>query len=654
MKLLLSLLLCTTAVIAQTEPTFRDISYGPHERHKLDVWQARSDAPTPLVIFIHGGGWHGGDKADVPAKLVGFMLARGVSVASINYRYTSIAILPAPVHDAARAVQYLRSKAAEWKLDPKRFAAYGISAGATSTLWLAYHDDLADPRSADPVARESSRLQAAVGMSPQTSLEPEVVVGWAGAQVLNHPMIARAVGAKKLDEMKSPSAAWTALLREFSPINHVSHDDPPVLISNPKFDPLPAANAGSAIHHAIFGTKLKEKADAARVPCVLRIEDQKDKAAPTPEEFLIKHLLSATEARQRAREAAVQSAGIDRALSKDMPEQVKALPIFGGIDWTVKELPFVTKGPHAGISGAGMVVVDGQIYLAGGFIPAGDGTQDASYRTSRWAHRYDPKTGEWTQLPDLPARREYTRAIATNDAVFVLGGFIQGRPGLPAADVFRLDVNQPPPQWTTVAPLTVPRTHMAVGKVGSKLVVAGGNKYDVAEKGYSPNTIQGVTDIFDLTKPEQGWEQRATIPGSPRGWSASAVVGEKFYMLGGVTWTAKARVRLAETLSYDPARDEWKRLADFPMPISGWEADTFADRYLIAIGGAGTRWNDVPFVYDSKTDRWMRIEGPLPPGALFNDPGVCIVGDTIYVAGGEGSGGSHFNHFLIGRIRPRQ
>lgn len=126
-------LLVATSSLAQNvslpERTRHDISYGPHERHKLDLWRANSGEPTPLVIFIHGGGWAGGDKADVPPELVKVMLARGVSVASINYRYSRIATLPAPVHDAARAVQFLRTQAAEWKLNPERFGAYGISAG---------------------------------------------------------------------------------------------------------------------------------------------------------------------------------------------------------------------------------------------------------------------------------------------------------------------------------------------------------------------------------------------------------------------------------------------------------------------------------------------------------------------------------------------
>ena len=275
---------------AQTAPTHRDIRYGPHERNTLDFWNASADAPTPLVIFIHGGGWAGGEKADVPVTLMNAMLAQGISVASINYRYSTTDPLPAPVHDAARAVQFLRSKSSEWKLDAKRFGAYGISAGGCTTLWLACHDDLADARSDDPVARESSRLQAAVGMSPQTCLEPEIVTGWVGEQVLNHAMIARAVGVKKGESIRNPKPEWTALLHEFSPITHVSKDDPPVLIANPKIDPLPATSAGSAIHHAMFGMKFQEKARAAGMTCILRIETQADDATPTPEAFLIGQL----------------------------------------------------------------------------------------------------------------------------------------------------------------------------------------------------------------------------------------------------------------------------------------------------------------------------------------------------------------------------
>ena len=281
MKALYFILSLTSVAFGQSlpPPTHANVSYGTHERHVLDFWQAKSDMATPLLIFIHGGGWASGEKTDLPVKLLDVMLTNGISVASINYRYSTTAILPAPVHDAAKAVQFLRNKASEWKLDPQRFGAYGISAGATTSLLLTYRDDL------------GARLRVAVALSPQTCLEPQIITQWVGDEVLKHPMIARAVGLKKGERLTQPKPEWIKLLREFSAITHVSHGDPPVMIQNPRVDPLPATSAGSAIHHAIFGVKLKEKTDAAGVTCILRLQD-KPGTTPEPEAFLINHLKS--------------------------------------------------------------------------------------------------------------------------------------------------------------------------------------------------------------------------------------------------------------------------------------------------------------------------------------------------------------------------
>src|SRR4051812_32886654 len=62
------------------------VAYGKHARQVLDFYQAKSDKPTPVVFHIHGGGWQGGDKKSINPK--GF-LDKGISVVSINYRYTS-------------------------------------------------------------------------------------------------------------------------------------------------------------------------------------------------------------------------------------------------------------------------------------------------------------------------------------------------------------------------------------------------------------------------------------------------------------------------------------------------------------------------------------------------------------------------------------
>lgn len=87
------------------EPTFRDVAYGPHEINKLDFWKAESKTPTPLVFYIHGGGWGGGSKGMRDEGPYTNLLKNGVSFVSINYRLArGENKLPCSLHDAARAL----------------------------------------------------------------------------------------------------------------------------------------------------------------------------------------------------------------------------------------------------------------------------------------------------------------------------------------------------------------------------------------------------------------------------------------------------------------------------------------------------------------------------------------------------------------------
>lgn len=160
-----------TAATVAPAPTFENVSYGPAERNVLDFWRAKSERPAPVVIYIHGGGFISGDKATARREqLVQQCLEAGVSFAAINYRYLSAtAPMQEVLRDCARAVQFIRSKSAEWNVDKLRIASYGGSAGAGTSVWLATHDDLADPKSPDPVLRESTRLVCAGSLSGQFS-----------------------------------------------------------------------------------------------------------------------------------------------------------------------------------------------------------------------------------------------------------------------------------------------------------------------------------------------------------------------------------------------------------------------------------------------------------------------------------------------------
>jgi acetyl esterase/lipase len=275
MKILVTLSLFAAIALGQPEgkfsrpPDIENAAYGPHERNVVDLWKAKSERPTPLVIYIHGGGFRGGDKRSLNPALLDMCLERGWSVAAIHYRLSQHAPYPAPMHDSARAVQFLRSKAREWNLDPKAFAATGGSAGAGISLWLGFHEDLAKRRSADPVERQSTRLSVMGVFGAQSTYDPRVIAREIGEAAAQHPALALLYGLKG-DEMNTERAF--KLFADASAITHLSKGDPPVwMIYGEPPGPLPAdAKPGTGIHHPRFGTLLKEQMDKLGIECVVR------------------------------------------------------------------------------------------------------------------------------------------------------------------------------------------------------------------------------------------------------------------------------------------------------------------------------------------------------------------------------------------------
>jgi acetyl esterase/lipase len=272
-------------------PTFKNVKYGPHERNVLDFWQAKSEQPTPVLVSIHGGGFVAGNKSVQP-QLLKDCLDNGISVAAINYRYSTQAIAPAPFQDGARAVQFLRSKSKDWNIDPKRFAATGGSAGAGISLWLGFHKDMADPKNDDPVLRQSTRLTCIFVFDGQTSYDPRFI-----RKLFPDKDIYKIGALQKLfdfnpNQLDNLPAEKYKLFEECSPITHVTKDAPPVLLfyGNP-FD-AEITNQGIGIHHPLFGKALKEKMDTLKIPCeVVAAGKRLDGGTPTrPIDFLREHL----------------------------------------------------------------------------------------------------------------------------------------------------------------------------------------------------------------------------------------------------------------------------------------------------------------------------------------------------------------------------
>ena len=272
-------------------PDLANVKYGPHERNALDLWKAKSDSPTPLVVFIHGGGFRGGSKEGLPSGLLRGCLDAGISVMAVNYRLSPEVSFPTHYMDCARALQFARSKAKEWNLDPKRVGASGGSAGAGTSLWLGFHDDFADPKNPDPVLRESTRLTCMAVQGAQSTYDPRVIKEWVGEAAAKHPALQGFYGLKD-DELDSPKAH--KLYEAAAPINYLTADDPPALLFyNEPDQPLPAnAPPGAGIHHPNFGKKLKEKMDALKIECVLtHMKDSRGGGDPQADmvKFFAKH-----------------------------------------------------------------------------------------------------------------------------------------------------------------------------------------------------------------------------------------------------------------------------------------------------------------------------------------------------------------------------
>ena len=267
-----------------------DVAYGNHPRQVLDFYQAKSDQPTPVVLYIHGGGWQNGDKNTNPS----FFLDKGISVVAINYRYVRNGVeekvnppVKAPLGDAARALQFIRSKATEWNLDKTRIGATGGSAGACTSLWLAFHDDMADADSDDPIARESTRLYCVAVRGAQVSLDPKELREW----MPNYRYGAHAFGLPNFQSLIDNRAEVLPWIKEYSPIEHVSKDDPPVGLYYGGEVPVVGASPKDPTHSAIMGVKLEERLKAVGVDTVLVHPGQTHPKYNSYVNFLVDHLL---------------------------------------------------------------------------------------------------------------------------------------------------------------------------------------------------------------------------------------------------------------------------------------------------------------------------------------------------------------------------
>lgn len=249
-----------------------NVRYGNHERNVFDLWIANTDQPSPLVIYIHGGGFTGGDKSEVyKTNEIDSSLNNGISFASINYRYRTEDSLGvrASLYDSKRALQYIRSRAKEWNVDGNRIACYGGSAGAGTSLWLAFHDDMADPENEDPVMWESTRIMAAVARATQATYNLsrwyDILKMEENGQYNQETL--RFYGFNSAEELNTP--AGKAAITDLDMLEMMDSSDPPFFVLNNMKGGLPPENRGHMNHHPLHAKALKDRADEVGVEAVV-------------------------------------------------------------------------------------------------------------------------------------------------------------------------------------------------------------------------------------------------------------------------------------------------------------------------------------------------------------------------------------------------
>ena len=129
MRRLLFFLPALFPLLSSAGTSERDVSYGDHPLQKLDLYLPDKPVKSPVMVYIHGGGWRRGDKAAVGLKPV-FFNAKGWIFVSVNYRLLPEGQHPANVNDVALAVAKVHDSIAEKGGDPERLFVMGHSAGA--------------------------------------------------------------------------------------------------------------------------------------------------------------------------------------------------------------------------------------------------------------------------------------------------------------------------------------------------------------------------------------------------------------------------------------------------------------------------------------------------------------------------------------------
>ena len=219
----------------------RDVPFGQVGETPLllDIVRPKADSPQPrpVILFIHGGGWAGGDKASAIGALLPFASSGQYFCASANYRLTGQASWPAQIQDCKAAVRWLKINARKYNIDPQKIGVWGHSAGGHLVSMLGLTGNRPELEGHSGALGASSQVACVVDFSG-----PSDMIAFVTYFAEKKKTKAPPPGLDKF--FGEPIEQWKEVARQASPLTYVSRDAAPFLIVHGTADPLvPLAQA---------------------------------------------------------------------------------------------------------------------------------------------------------------------------------------------------------------------------------------------------------------------------------------------------------------------------------------------------------------------------------------------------------------------------
>jgi acetyl esterase/lipase len=206
----------------------------------LDLYMPAGVDNPPLIVYIHGGAWRFGSRDSVsPIDLVD----KGYAIASVSFRLTPVAPLPAQVHDIKGAIRFLRARAGQFGFDGERIGITGVSSGGHLAALVG-------------LTNGSAAHEGDIGGNPGVSSDVQVIVSYFGASNLTTIL---AQSTPRGIEIREPAldlllggalADKDELARFGSPVFHVDRADPPLLLLHGDQDPQMPINQAHELEGA--------------------------------------------------------------------------------------------------------------------------------------------------------------------------------------------------------------------------------------------------------------------------------------------------------------------------------------------------------------------------------------------------------------------